>query len=439
MKTKMETDHFKEIIDNFERYLRTVPGRNGKIRSEGAIKYYLKYVRNFADFLKAEGKKDFKKDVDYRTIEKFITQYRGKALRWNGKRKHVEVTIDIKEQSRNNIINALIVFYKWLYRDEDKPPSFVEKLKNLKVKRPIQEQSRVKKPSDILSVEEVMRMIRACEYEASPITCKRNKAIIGLLYETGIRAGELLNIKLKDVTPTEFGGFALSVTGKTGSREVYAIDSAHYIREWLNVHPQVNNPEAPLFINLVQRSGEVKPLDKDAVLLIVKIAAKRAGIDKRVYPHLLRHSRATHLVKHLSEQTTKKLMGWSKTSSMLQTYIHLSGRDIESEVLSLYGLKPKETPTIGIKKCPRCGKVNPPDVAYCECGNPLLEGVKMLRLLDKVETVDTLNEKIQKLEKGLEKVLQALTLYLGPGVKRLVEEQGLEEVYAKIEEKYKRT
>jgi len=367
-------------------------------------------------------------------LERFVVEYKGKALRWRGGGVHVETAIDVKWQVRNNIIDTLIVFYRWLYGGE--PPSFIEKLKSLREKRPIHERSRVKKPSDILGIDEVMRMIKTCEYESSPITCKRNKAVISLLYECGLRRGELVNIKLKDVTPTDFG-FSIYVEGKTGSRMVYAVDSACYLREWLNVHPQVSNPEAPLFVSLSRRNGEAKPLSDDAVLLIVKRAASRAGIKKRVYPHLFRHSRATHLAKHLSEQTTKKLMGWSRASPMLQTYIHLSERDVRDELLSLYGLKPKETPVIGIKRCPKCGKTNPPDVTYCECGHPLLEGVRVLKVLDKVERVDTLNERVERLEKGLEKLLQTLTLFLGPAIERLVEEQGLTDVYARVKEKYK--
>lgn len=54
MKTKIENEPFKEVLENFELYLRNVPSRNGKLKSESAIKYYTHYIEDLAEFLRDE-------------------------------------------------------------------------------------------------------------------------------------------------------------------------------------------------------------------------------------------------------------------------------------------------------------------------------------------------------------------------------------------------
>ena len=432
MKTKIDLEPFKEILENFEHYLRTVPDRNGKIRSENSIRVYLLYIRNLAEFLRVEGRKDFK-DVDTEILKRFVMEYKGKKSRIAKGKKFVIVETPVQWQTRNVLINVLCVFYRWLNNDEE--PNYLKPLKKLVVRPPIEERTRVKKPSDILTVEEVLKMIKACNFENSPFIAKRDKAILAVLYEGGLRVGELANAKIGDLAKTDYG-FMLTVRGKTGTRTIPLIDSQVYIEEWLRIHPAPENQNSPLFVEAYKPN---EPVSTHSIYHMVKGLAKRAKIPKKVFPHLLRHSRASNLLRILSEQPVKKYLGWSKSSPMLQFYSHISSKDVEDELLKAYGIKPQQEPSIALhKKCSVCGKVNSPENVVCDsCGNSLISSIKTLKVLDKVEKVDELNEKISRLEKGLEKILQTLTVFLGPGVKRLVEEQGLEEVYAKVKEKYR--
>jgi integrase len=68
---------------------------------------------------------------------------------------------------------------------------------------------------------------------------------------------------------------------------------------------------------------------------IVKEYAHRIGITKRVYSYIFRHSRATHLANHLTEQQLKVYLGWAMASKMVAIYVHLSGRDMDNRVLEL--------------------------------------------------------------------------------------------------------
>ena len=110
---------------------------------------------------------------------------------------------------------------------------------------------------------------------------------------------------------------------------------------------------------------------------MVKEVAAKAGIQKRVYPHLFRHSRASYYANKLTEQQLKAFFGWTGGSQMAATYVHLSGRDIDNAVLQANGAKVDNSitePKLKVKVCPRCQFSNPMESKYCNrCGAPLDE------------------------------------------------------------------
>jgi site-specific recombinase XerD len=73
--------------------------------------------------------------------------------------------------------------------------------------------------------------------------------------------------------------------------------------------------------------------------------AKMAKIGKNVYPHLFRHSRATHLADKLTEAQMKIYFGWSGRSDVPSVYVHLSGRDVEEAILKLHGVNTRREET----------------------------------------------------------------------------------------------
>lgn len=97
-----------------------------------------------------------------------------------------------------------------------------------------------KLPEDILTVEEVDRMIEA----ASSI---RDKALVSLMYESGARRGEIEKCRIKDVKSHPHG-FHIVLNSKTGARQVLLVRCQTFLREWLNYHPLGDDPNAPLFV-----------------------------------------------------------------------------------------------------------------------------------------------------------------------------------------------
>ncbi|AKB26327.1 Integrase [Methanosarcina sp. MTP4] len=240
-----------------------------------------------------------------------------------------------------------------------------------------------KLPEELLSEAEIKQMIEAAEHP-------RDKAIIAVLYDTGARIGEMGSLKLKHVVFDQYGAI-LIVSGKTGMRRVRIIFSVPYLAAWLDIHSHKDNPDAHLWIMIRGRkSGQ--QLQYAAFRKLIKTVAKKAGIKKRVYNHLFRHSRSTELAQHLTESQLEEHLGWVPGSEMPRIYVHLSGKQIDDALLRIYGIKKEESmiPELTSKKCPRCEKVNGPTSKFCSrCGMAM--------------DFDSL-KKVQEYEQGLPKI-----------------------------------
>ncbi len=369
-----------EKILEYVKYFRVVV--NAKPSSIGTIAPILIH---FADSVK----KPFK-EVKREDIEKFLEK--------NSTKSNFYMT------TLKRIIKP---FFRWLYgfKKNEGYPEVVSWIV-------IPNKNSLKSLPQILTMEEINKMIESCDN-------LRDKALISILYESGCRASEILDLKIKDLEFDEYGG-VLIVRGKTGARRIRLISSIPALKEWLNVHPNKNDPNAPLFCSLAKRDKGA-PLADSSLCFIVQQIAKRAGIAKRVYPHLFRHTRATHLAKYLTEQELKIYFGWAKGSDMPGVYVHLSGRDVENKILQISGVKPKESeslPTLPTIKCYRCGEENSSGNKFCwKCGAPLEQ-----RTIEKIEAV--------------KKIVSEITLYIFEKMKeRKIGEEDLEEIVGEWLEK----
>lgn len=262
----------------------------------------------------------------------------------------------------------LKIILKEFFKNFVGKPEIVE---GLKVSR---KRNNFKLPEDILTKEEILKMVGACENF-------RDKALLFSLYESGCRRGEWLNIKIKNLKIDEYGA-VIVVSGKTGSRRVRLLDSVPDLVNWLNQHPQRDNPEAPIWMSWKNGLGYM------GLCKIMYKSAKNSGVKKKVYPHLFRHSRLTHLAgMGFTEAELRIIAGWSADSQMPKTYIHLSGGDVDRKMLELNGKLPdkaKENGKTKPKTCRLCGEANSATNKFCfKCGRPLEE--KAVTELMKVE------------------------------------------------------
>jgi integrase len=275
-----------------------------------------------------------KTELKGKTVEKFMEELTKRGLSERRKKKYFQVlkqflNIELRELNKKSVDEFFLKIKSGNYCDETKEDYwnifriFVRWLKPKidLTKYKLQLQHKRKLPEEILSVEEVAKMIMHTK-------TVRDRAILTLLYDSGCRPSELLNLKLKDLT-IEDSSLVVTFNGKTGMRKIPIIttlNSIKFLKEWLLIHEGRENPEEYLF----NESKTIERLNQ-----IVKECAQKAGIKKRVYSYIMRHSRATFLAKLLTEQELKVYMGWNMASKMVEVYVHLSGRDLQPKVAEL--------------------------------------------------------------------------------------------------------
>lgn len=247
-------------------------------------------------------------------------------------------------------------FYKWL-RNNDLPDETSWIKLNFK-------KHNNKLPSEVLNEEDVKRMIDATQ-------SSRDRAIIMTLYESGCRIGEFIKIKIKDIE-FEKPGCILIVQGKTGGRRIRVISAEPYLTEWLNRHPDRNNPNSFLWVE----NNKTDMLEYPALRKALRVAGRRANLQKKVNPHNFRHARATYLANKFTEQQLKVFFGWTRASEMASVYVHLSGKDIDTALLQAYGMQDphqdKIITNLMPKVCLRCKTQNETSNKFCKlCGTIL--------------------------------------------------------------------
>jgi len=344
----------------YEKRLVTTEKRieNSKISSKNK-----ELLFEFRDFLTLQG-------IKAPRIEKHLDNLE-RILRWLKKdadcvcKRDIEAIVarinrsrTISEWTKYDYRRSIKTFWTWLGMGD-----IVKDIKNPMPKHNL--------PEEVLSEEEIKRMIDTCQNT-------RDRAMIAVLYESGVRIGEFLRMRVRDVVFDEYGG-VIKVSGKTGDRRIRIVSSIPHLIRYLDIHPFRDDPNSPLWVKIGQ-PGRGEPVNYDTVAKQLKKIAKAAGIKKRIYPHLFRHSRATHLANYLTEAQMCEFFGWVQGSDMPRIYIHLSGRDVDDAILKIYGLKKEEDarPKLGAMKCPRCSMLNEVDARFCSrCGLPLTEDAQV--------------------------------------------------------------
>lgn len=309
---------------------------------------HLYCLKVFVDF--AEGKVDFKA-LTRKDIEKIIAKLESS---------------DYKPETKRNVKAVVKGFWKHAFGQDEFYPEPIRWIKTTTRRKD------KLMPDGILSEEDIMKLLDAANNV-------RDKAIIATLFDSGIRVGELLSMKRKDVD-LEGNPAHIVVNGKTGPRRIPILFSVPYLATYLN-EQKLRKPGEYLWNVVGSWAGLTQRADYSAIRMMLQRVAKRAGIDKRVNPHSFRHARATDYASRLSDQQLKMLFGWVGGSRMAETYVHLSGKDIDNSVLEANGYKPVEmqAPKLKVQLCPRCHLANEPTAQYCSrCGSPLSIDVALL-------------------------------------------------------------
>jgi integrase/recombinase XerD len=208
------------------------------------------------------------------------------------------------------------------------------------LKRPwmLEDMASPKRPTrlpEILSREEVERLI---ECAASPL----HRIWLLTLYATGMRREELVHLKIGDIDSARM---LIHVRQGKGRKDREVVLSPRLLDElrdyWRRANPR---PRTYLFPGRGPHQSVDVPVLSKSVFDAVRQAAKRAGLDKHVHPHTLRHSFATHLLESGTDLHTIQLLLGHTDLRTTSRYIHLSERHLRAAASPLDSLTFKPVP-----------------------------------------------------------------------------------------------
>lgn len=273
--------HICEVLDfnqMYEDYMIELEIRN---YSENTVKTYGSIIKNFIEYINTEKIYDRKQFL--RSFKKYITELKRTKL-----------------VTQNYIYLNTVVCKKFL---EFNNIYYLDEIKNPK---------RTKSLPKSLNESEVRNLINSITWDESDSLYKqktkmRDKLILALLYSTGLRVSELVSLNTKDI---DFEERTIRIRGKGDKDRLVLFDNLtkDLIFNYLKIR---NSDSEYLFIN---KKGS--NLSSRYIQLMIKKYAEEAGIKKKVTPHILRHSFATHLLKNgVDIRAIQQLLGHASLST----------------------------------------------------------------------------------------------------------------------------
>lgn len=212
-------------------------------------------------------------------------------------------------------LTAIKNFHKYLLKIRYLDKDVAEAVKRPKIKKQL---------PDVLTIEEVDKLLF---FECKSTFDYRNKAMLELLYGTGLRISEMLNLTFHDIDINEC---TLRCTGKGKKERIvpigeYIIDS---LNKYLEVRKKLDKNRRCEYIFLNNHGNK---MTRQGFFKILKTELKKKNIEKDISPHTLRHSFATHMLEHGANlRVIQELLGHSDISTT-RIYTHISNKQVRDD------------------------------------------------------------------------------------------------------------
>lgn len=300
---------YSEITRDFSRYLLLERGL-----SEHTAKGYLVDVGHLLDYTRSHSVE--LTDIKQEDILSFLCEIH-------------DMGISARSQAR--MIAGIRSFFRFMKMEGEIQSDPSELVESPKIGRTL---------PDVLSIEEIDAMILAIPPDKPESL--RNHAIIETLYGSGLRVSELVDLRLSRVS---FDDGYMIVEGKGDKQRLVPLSpvASDLIKEYLpirNAGPIKKEGSDILFLN---RRGA--PLTRVMVFYIIRDLAAAAGITKKVSPHTLRHSFATHLLEGGANLRAIQEMLGHESIATTEIYLHLDRTRLRAELLEHHPHFSKTTPT----------------------------------------------------------------------------------------------
>lgn len=289
----------KDILEKYQIYLLTVKQKEEKTTVSSYIEdiyKYLEYMEN--------NKIKTALDIEYQNITNYLKY------------------LDNNNYKTSSIIRKIVsikLFHKYL-SEEYKIKDVSSKIINPRLRR---------KLPNILTIEEVDNLL---DIKLNTPFDYRNKAMLELMYSSGLRVSELVDLKLNNI---DLDNGYVRCLGKGKKERIIPIGeiAIEYLKKYINEYR--NSMKKGYYTENVFLNNHGKNITRQGFFLIIKNIAKEKNIDKSITPHMLRHSFATHLLNNGANlRTIQEMLGHSSITTT-QIYTNVSN-DIIKENYELY-------------------------------------------------------------------------------------------------------
>jgi len=295
---KLMANSIKELKQQFLEYVEIEKGRSLK-----TVRNYDQYITRLIDHSKIKNAED----IDDKVVREF-------HLWLNRQPNHNNQKATLKKKTQNYYLIAIRSFLKFLAKRGIKSlsPEYIELAKV------------GERPLDLITSDELKRLLNSPD--GDDLKSLRDRAILELLFSTGLRVSELCSLSRDlDVDADEF-----SIRGKGEKiRVVFMSEEARTaIKKYLDKRTDIDDA---LFIRMGREDakGGDLALDSRSIERIVKQCAIKAGISKKVTPHVIRHCFATDLLSNGADlRSVQMLLGHSNISTT-QIYTHVTDSELK--------------------------------------------------------------------------------------------------------------
>ena len=287
-------------IENFKNYLKLERGL-----SMNSIESYEFDLIQFKNFIIKNSINESPKKCSSSTVKRYL--YKNFSNK--------------KSRSQARSISALKSFFNYLLFEGEIHSSPLNDIESPKIENKLPE---------VLTEDEIKRLISSINLDSE--FGQRNKTIIEVLYGTGIRVSELIELKLSNIF---FKENILKVTGKGNKERFVPLGKIALIeiKKYLNDRDKLKINSKFSDILFLNRYG--RQLTRSMIFKVINDSSKNAEIDKKISPHTLRHSYATHLLKNGADLRTIQLILGHESITTTEIYTHLDTFHLE-DVLKKY-------------------------------------------------------------------------------------------------------
>ena len=297
---------WKSLIKGYKNYLKIE-----KSLSSNTVDAYIRDINKMDGFFNSEDSKKKINSINHEDFQNYLAHLNG---------------LKINARSQSRVISSMRSFFKYLMIEKiiDNNPS--ELLENPKTG---------KKLPEFLTIDEIDLMVS--QIDRSKSDGERNIAILEVLYGCGLRVTELIDLKISEIYWKE--GF-IRIIGKGNKERLVPLGkiASKHLKIYLNeirVHQKIDNQ----FVDHVFINKNGKKLSRVMIFKIIKKLTEKAGIQKNVSPHTLRHSFATHLVEGGADLRAVQEMLGHQSITTTEIYTHLDKNYLKQNILDYHPLE----------------------------------------------------------------------------------------------------